>query len=438
MFSFRTKLSMLRAILTKDSPFYIQYYINSRCNLMCKQCNIVESNSDVPEATLPEIERIADNLARIGAGVVLLTGGEPFLRRDLPEIIRILVSRGLNVRLQTAGMKVATPEMLRRCVEAGARDINVSLDSLLPAKQDYINGVSGSWESAIRTIAAISQAFPRTGAICSFGCVLSRFNYREIPGILELATRIGWHLSLVPVHITALANPMGFRSFDRSFTFQPEDLPELEAVFARLEQMRRQGFTLFDSTTFLRSSLQFITTGRPTWRKHNVCDSPNLYFAIRPNGDFAVCGDYHLEGEPVNVGASDFPRIFRSSGFRERVRRTTTACRGCHYGSYPEMTIAVRDLSAFLDRIRLNFRAERSGLRPLNSEELFGIVEEIRARDPEVFDMCAASARFDNRLALQWEDPEARRELIREEMLRRRQEGRVRHVVLSAGNGRGT
>lgn len=437
MFSLQTKWSMLRAVLTKNSPFYIQYYINSRCNLMCKQCNIVESNSDVAEAGLTEIERIADNLVRIGAGVVLLTGGEPFLRKDLPDIVRIFVSRKLNVRLQTAGMKVASTDMLARCVEAGARDINVSLDSLVSAKQDYINGVPGSWKGAIRTIANISQIFPGSGAVCSFGCVLSRYNFLEIPGILEFATRIGWHLSLVPVHITEQSNPMGFRSYDRSFTFTGEDLPELEAMFARLESMRAEGFALFDSTTFLRSSLQFIKTGRSTWRRHDVCDSPNLYFAVRPNGEFAVCCDYHLEDGPVSLCDPDFPRIYRSAEFRKRVRKITQACGGCHYGSYPEMTIAVRDLGAMLDRVSLNFRAERGGLKPFAADALFAMIADIKRRQPAVYDDRVRSERFDRDVIAEWEDPKARRNLILVDAVRRREEGRLRHAIPTVGKGHG-
>ena len=56
---------------------------------MCKQCNIVETNSGLKNASLDEIEIIARNIRKIGGGIVLLTGGEPFLRKDLPEIVEI-------------------------------------------------------------------------------------------------------------------------------------------------------------------------------------------------------------------------------------------------------------------------------------------------------------------------------------------------------------
>ena len=80
MFTTQTKLSILKALISKKSPYYIQYYINGQCNLMCKQCNIVETNSGLKNASLDEIEIIARNIRKIGGCIVLLTGGEPFLR----------------------------------------------------------------------------------------------------------------------------------------------------------------------------------------------------------------------------------------------------------------------------------------------------------------------------------------------------------------------
>ena len=56
------------------------------------------------ECTLSEIEVIADNLADMGVAIVLLTGGEPFIRKDLPEIIYAFESRGVHVRMQTNGL----------------------------------------------------------------------------------------------------------------------------------------------------------------------------------------------------------------------------------------------------------------------------------------------------------------------------------------------
>ena len=63
------------------------------------------------------------------------------------------------MRLQTAGHKVATDELISRTFNEGARDINISLDSLIPEKQEYINSVPKSWHEAIKSISKVSGVY---------------------------------------------------------------------------------------------------------------------------------------------------------------------------------------------------------------------------------------------------------------------------------------
>src|SRR5688572_7616485 len=178
MFTLNNKARLARGLLLKDTPLYVQFYITARCNLTCEQCNIIYANSDVREASLDEIERIAENLAEIGTAIVLLTGGEPFVRQDLPEIVRAFSRRGIHVRMQTNGL--ATEKAISRCVENGARDISISLDSLQPDLQDSINGgFRDSWRRALRSVSVLSEHLPKDG-FAAFGCVLSPRNIDDV------------------------------------------------------------------------------------------------------------------------------------------------------------------------------------------------------------------------------------------------------------------
>lgn len=376
MFSLATKFSIVKALITKNSPFYIQFFINSRCNLKCKMCGIVSSNKAYKEVSLDDIRKIVKNLVKIGAGVVLLTGGEPFLREDLPEIVRIFTENGLNVRLQTAGL-MTKREALKACVEAGAKDICVSLDSLDEGKQDFINGVEGSWRKAIQTIANISELFPKKGKVCALGCVLSSYNFEEIPLIVKFATKIGWYLSLVPVHINQQENSYAFRSHDKSFAFKPDQIKLIDELFEKLFVMKRKGFNLFDSETYLKSSLYFIKHGAPLWRKKGICDSPNLYFVILPNGDFSVCCDKRLVNR-VSLMDDRFPEIFFDKKFRDEIHEITSKCTGCQYGSYPEMSLMVRDLRTVVERVVMARKVEKNPTRSYSYEELLTIIDEIK------------------------------------------------------------
>src|SRR6185295_18034517 len=161
-FNARQKLKLARSLVTKTSPAYVQYYITARCNLACEQCNIIYADGDSQEMNIRQIRRMAENFAEIGVCMVLLIGGEPFVRRDLPEIVEAFTKNDIHVRLQTNG--AATEAMMQRCIDAGAHDISISLDSLNGAVQDTINGgFNHSWERAIETVSIVNKIFPSNG-----------------------------------------------------------------------------------------------------------------------------------------------------------------------------------------------------------------------------------------------------------------------------------
>ena len=83
-------------------------------------------------------------------------------------------------------------------------------------------------------------------------------------------------------------------------------------------------------------------------------DSPNLYFAIQPNGDFSPCCDFRIE-EKISVADISFPNLFYSADFRNKVNNVVGVCTGCMYGSYPEMSISMRFMYAKIQRIKTFF-----------------------------------------------------------------------------------
>lgn len=338
--------------LTKDYPAYVQFYVTARCNLTCEQCNIIYANADQEECTTEQAFKIAENLARIGTSVVLLTGGEPFVRRDIVRIAKAMMDNGIHPRLQTNGL--ASRKQLEEMVAIGAHDISVSLDSVLSDVQDEINGgFNKSWERAINTISMVNEIFP-VNSFCVIGCVLAPKNIKHITGVIKLATAIGWWVSLVPAHQTQTQEPRSFSTYDPKLCFQQEQYAELLQVLADVKKLRDSGYNVYDSDEYLDDIYRFITRGTIEWRRRNggLCDSPNLYFAIQPNGDMSVCCDYRLP-ESVPVYSADFPEQYRSEILRQNVTAVTGVCTGCMYGSFPEISISARFFVPMFRRAKL-------------------------------------------------------------------------------------
>jgi MoaA/NifB/PqqE/SkfB family radical SAM enzyme len=379
-FTWQQKRRLASSLLLKTSPAYVQYYITARCNLACEQCNIIYADAAAGEMDIDQIRKMADNMAAIGVCIVLLIGGEPFVRRDLPDIVEAFTRVGIHVRLQTNGL--ARRQDIEACVRNGAHDISISLDSLRPPLQDTINGgFQKSWDRAIEAIAIVNDVFPTNGT-AFFGTVLMPRNLDDIPGVIQFATEIGWGVSLVPVHTSSPEQPRGFRTFDDPtvVTFRPDQYPAVRRLLDDVKGLRRGGYNVYDSDEYLDDVYRFVTKQPLRWRRRNddTCDSPNLYFAVAPNGNLKVCCDYELP-TAYPTFHPDFPRWYASRAIHQAVYPIAKACDGCMYGSYPEITVSARFLKAIVTRF-MYFNVAPPTLKKLTATELKELARDIVRR----------------------------------------------------------
>lgn len=370
---------LVSSVLLKDNPLYVQFYVTARCNLRCRQCNVIYANADMEECTTDEAKRIAENLAEIGTSIVLLTGGEPFIRNDIAEIAEACMVNGVHPRLQTNGL--ASNDQLDRVAALGAHDISISLDSLEPSIQDGINGdVEDSWRTAIDRIAYINRTFPED-SFCALGCVLAPSNIDEVIPLIHFANAIGWWVSLVPAHQSAPTEPRSFATFDQSMVFNTDEQRRAAAVLDQVRSMKHDGFNLYDSDEYLDDIERYITGSNIRWRRRNdeQCDSPNLYFAIQPNGDMAVCCDYRI-ATSYPVHDPRFPEWYRNREMFPEINAATSACSGCMYGSYPEITISARYARPMFERAQLFLKGgPKRRLVPMSTDEMVELAAQIRA-----------------------------------------------------------
>ncbi len=384
-FNNQQKLNLARSLLTKTSPAYVQYYITARCNLACEQCNIIYADADSQEMNIHQIRKVAENFSEIGVSMVLLIGGEPFVRKDFPEIIEAFTKNDIHVRMQTNGL--ATEQMLQSCVEAGGHDISISLDSLSGAIQDQINGgYKNTWQRAIKTISMVNKIFPENGT-GFFGTVLMPRNMEHIVDVLEFATAIGWGVSLVPAHVSTPDRPQGFRTFDDKEVcrFPKSSYLRLQEVLNELKTLRNQGLNLYDSDEYLDDIYRFITGEALKWRErnHNVCDSPSLYFAVEPNGNIKPCCDFKLNTS-FPVYDPNFVDWYHTGLIHKDVHHYTRNCAGCMYGSYPEITLTARFLKPFFRRFIFFNNKTNNLLKKMTENEMTELAVEIFERNQNI------------------------------------------------------
>ena len=139
--------------------------VTDRCNFRCTYCMPAEIFGERYEflprdqiLTFEEIERLTRIFAKLGVTKIRVTGGEPLLRKDLPELIRRLadVSGLEDLTLTTNGYLL--PAMAKELKDAGLRRVTISLDSLDEATFQKMNGRGFSVARVLEAIQAAEDA----------------------------------------------------------------------------------------------------------------------------------------------------------------------------------------------------------------------------------------------------------------------------------------
>jgi MoaA/NifB/PqqE/SkfB family radical SAM enzyme len=193
-----------RLSLMTPRPITLTFSVTNRCQSRCKTCNIwtIHRERRMPdreELTLPEIHRIFESLGDIY--FFNISGGEPFLRRDLPEIVAAAIDHlhPAIVHIPTNAIatdRIAshTEKILRTMQESAPRTILTIKPSLdgIGDLHDEIRGVKGNWQRLLTTINRLLELEKRYANLhVEIGTVVSNFNKDHLDEIEEFVHGLG-------------------------------------------------------------------------------------------------------------------------------------------------------------------------------------------------------------------------------------------------------
>jgi cyclic pyranopterin phosphate synthase len=284
---------------------YLRISVTDKCNLRCTYCMPLEGLPWMPRETLltyEEITEVVGTMAGMGLRKVRITGGEPLVRRDLPELVGMIASvPGIeDLALSTNGV------LLDRFADdlraAGLQRINISLDSLDPERVDRIARRPDSF----RKIMAGFDAAERVGfAPLKVNVVLMRgVNDDEVEEFAAITRERPWHVRFIELMPTGANLEL---SADRYFSCQ-QALRRLRAV-DRLEPV--EGPKGNGPATYYRFPGAPGTVGVITPMSHNYCDRCNR-MRLTADGHLRPClfGDLQTDlRTPLRAGGSLRPHI---------------------------------------------------------------------------------------------------------------------------------
>lgn len=195
-------------------PKFISIITTYRCNFKCHMCNIWQYPTE------PRKEITAGHLEKLPrAGVVNVTGGEPFLRNDLAEILGVLRAKAGRVVISTNGY--LTERIVKTAREHPWIGVRISVEGL-PRANDELRGVKDGFEHAIRTLTELAHIGLKD---IGFGITLSDRNAESLIPLYHLAKMMKLEFATAAVH-----NSFYFHKFDNK-------IQRPDALIAALHQL---------------------------------------------------------------------------------------------------------------------------------------------------------------------------------------------------------
>lgn len=297
-----------------QAPFTIAWEVTRACAYACVHCRAdAQHQRDPRELTTEEAFALIDRLADFGNNPILIfTGGDPMMRRDLTDLIAYAAQKGLRCSLTPTATALPTKERLEQVRDAGIRRVALSLDAPRPEVHDEFRKVPGSWQ---RTMDILHRA-QDVGLSVQVNTTVAKHNvdilHEMVPFIQEVGA-VQWSVFfLVPTGRAMIAQMISAGQHERVFNWlynlsqnAPFDIKGTAAPMYRRVAIERRRAEVGDGpVTFQGAGFQYADgLNRPT---KGVNDGNGFLFIshigeIQPSGFLPLTAGLVRKNDVVDV-----------------------------------------------------------------------------------------------------------------------------------------
>ncbi len=317
--------------LTPNKPHHAQWLITRKCNYRCVGCN-VWGEQEQEELSAKDIKRGLDILKDLGVVEIVFSGGDPLMRKDAGEIIEYAARYFVTTVYDNGSMAAQKVDSLRN-----VDFVAISIDSLDPAKMDYIKGVKGSLEKALHTV----EALQKEGIKVAVTPTISQLNLNEIVDITNYFTQRGvpvWYC-LYSYDMLSDVNQL-FRIGKAQSEFVIKDKDAMVKLCDELIELKKKNKRILMTTKLLEALRSLYSEDKRIWK----CRALKDFFIIDHKGRIGGCHSHNFAGSVF-----DLPKTWDSEEFNN-LRKMYHDCTQCtylcyifyslHSGPYGNLTLA--------------------------------------------------------------------------------------------------
>jgi len=186
----------MTAVNPEFIPKWIAWETTQRCNLNCVHCRCSsDMNAAAGDFDTQQAFKLIDDICEVSKPVMVLSGGEPLLRKDLFEIASYGTSQGLRMCIATNGTLV-TDETCEKMKASGIKMVSLSLDGSTAAIHDDFRSCPGAFEGVVRG----AETLRRNGIKFLINSSFTKRNQHDIAATFKLAKSLGataWYMFMI-------------------------------------------------------------------------------------------------------------------------------------------------------------------------------------------------------------------------------------------------
>lgn len=319
---------MIKNILL-ERPFLVVFNLTRRCNSICPMCSIWQTPSKLKdELTLEDIEIIFKDLKSYGIKHVFLQGGEPLLRKDIIQIIEILIGLGLNPTVITNGLllndKIANMIAKLKC------NVSISLDSLDEKRYMKIRGVD-KLPLLLHNIDQCSKIKAKKG-IWYIISTISKVNHDEALDLFNFAKKNGFRFNAYPYNYSHCHSS----AHDEEMSYD-DDPKIIINTFKKLRKVAQKEGLIFDKIIY-DDAIRYL---EGNYRM--PCDAMKRSILLTEKGEISPCLEFKPSLSLKEIGIKQALKEMDYSKIKKCYMETP-----CFYGCTRGSGIVVRKIPEIL------------------------------------------------------------------------------------------
>jgi len=298
-------------------PSLVSWNLTRKCNLKCPHCYLEAGNEDEAELTTDECHALIDEFHELGTEMLILTGGEPLLRRDIFEIATHASSLGMWIVMGTNGVLV-NDHVAQKMVECGIKGVGISIDSVHADKHNNFRGGPNAWQLSVRAI----DLCRANGLEVLVQSTVTSMNVDEIRDLIEFAkAKEAWSFNLYFLIQTGRGQEMNDLSAE-----------ETDAVLRDLAKAQQEYSPMLIRAKCAPQFKQIAHDMGLGGLESGGCMAATEYCRIMPGGDVTPCP--YMTVVAGNVRDKGFADVWLNSSIFADLRDTRNLkgkCGACEF-----------------------------------------------------------------------------------------------------------